>query len=300
LVLQGLACQSAEKAGGEQVQPPVVQELIEEVTAVDFLRPKKLVFAVTPYFSAQTLKAEFEPLVKYLGEQLGLPVEFRFTESYSDMIALIGGPDIHIAVLSPLSYVRAKEANPELRLLATQIANGGPTYSAYIVTRADRGFTSIEDLRGKRFGFVDEQSTSGYLYALAWMQQRKLVPKDFFSEIVYTGDHEKLIQMVASGKIDGGATSSSAYRIARLENLDDEAISILAKTGRIPYDAVVANPRLDPEMVAKIRQLILGLSTRVAEGRRVLGGPTNINGFVPADDSLYEDVRDALSTLNDK
>ena len=95
----------------------------------------------------------------------------------------------------------------------------------------------------------------------------------------------------------GNITSSSAYRVARLENPSIEAISILAKTGRIPYDAVVASPRLDPVLVAKIREAILGLSTRMAEGRRVLGGPTNINGFVPADTSLYEEVRKAQKAL---
>ena len=194
--------------------------------------------------------------------------------------------------------MRAKEANPDLVLLATQIANGAPTYSAYIVARADKGYSTIEDLRGKRFGFVDEQSTSGYLYALAWMQKRGISPDTYFSEVIFAGDHEKLIDMVSRGEVDGGATSSSAYRIARSENPATGMISILAKTGRIPYDAVVANPRLAPEMVAEIRKLILGLSTRVAEGRRVLGGPTNINGFVPSDDSLYEDVRDSLSALN--
>ncbi len=293
------ACREAEVRSSEGPIAASPAETLSSPSAEDTPTrwPKKLVFAATPYFGVEKIRAEFEPMTKYLTDRLGLPVEFRFIETYNEMIAQMDGPNIHLAVLSPLSFVTAKEANPDLILLAMQIANGAPTYSAYIVARADRGFSTIADLEGKRFGFVDPQSTSGYLYPMAWMVSHGIEPESFFSDIVYAGDHEKLIEMVSQGKVDGGATSSSAYRIARLENPSIEAISILAKTGRIPYDAVVASPGLDPVLVAKIREAILGLSTRLAEGRRVLGGPTNSNGFVPADTSLYEEVRKAQKAL---
>ena len=262
--------------------------------------PDKLVFAATPYFGVEKIKAEFEPLTQFLTDRLGLPVEFRFIETYSEMIRRMSGPEIHLAVLSPLSFVTAKKSNPGLILLATQIANGAPTYSAYIVARADQGVETVDDLSGKKFGFVDRQSTSGYLYPRAWMAARGIVPSEFFSEVIYAGDHEKLIAMVADGTVDAGATSSSAYRIARTENPSIGALAILAKTGRIPYDAVVASAGLHPDLVDKVRNALLGLSTRGAEGRRVLGGPTNINGFVPAEQALYDEVRMAQEALEEE
>ena len=71
----------------------------------------------------------------------------------------------------------------------------------------------------------------------------------------------------------------------------DTPFRILAKAGRIPYDAYCASSTLDPNFVEKLRDTLLGLSTRTEEGRQVLGGLTNINGFVVVGDDHYDEVR---------
>ena len=56
--------------------------------------------------------------------------------------------------------------------------------------------------------------------------------------------------------------------------------------------AYIATPKLPPVLVDEIRALLLGLSTRDEEGRRILSGrKTNINGFVEVKDNHYDDVR---------
>ena len=263
------------------------------------LNPDTIIFASTPYLGEGFLKDEFQPLVDYLAEKLGRPCELRMVDSYEKMIQLIGTAEVHLGVLSPLSYVRAKNSEPGLHLLASQVANGATTYSAYIISRNDVGVEDLSGLEGKRFGFVDKLSTSGYLYPMAEMKSLGLTPETFFSEILYAGDHEKLIEWVLDGKVDAGATSSSAFNIMKEKSPGKAKLSIIAKSGRIPYDAVVANARLSPDLVARAREAILGLNTQDELGRRVLRGPTNINGFVPAEDNLYIDVRRALTSVEE-
>ncbi|MBT6179071.1 MAG: phosphate/phosphite/phosphonate ABC transporter substrate-binding protein [Deltaproteobacteria bacterium] len=295
-LMTGLFCLGCVSQPEEKpASPPVVEPA--QPARTDFLNPDKIIFASTPYLGEGFLKDEFQPLVDYLAEKLGRPCELRSVASYEKMIELIGTQEVHLGVLSPLSYVRAKKAEPDLHLLASQVANGATTYSAYIVSRNDIGIESLIDLKGKRFGFVDKLSTSGYLYPMAEMRSLKIVPDKFFSEILYAGDHEKLIEWVLAGKVDAGATSSSAFNIMKDQAPGNEKLSIIAKMGRIPYDAVVANARLEPSLVAKAREAILGLNTQDELGRQVLRGPTNINGFVPASDNLYTDVRRALTSF---
>ena len=264
-----------------------------------WLNPETVVFASTPYFGAGLLKDEFKPFVEYLSQKLGRPTRLRIVDSYEKMVELIKTEEVHLGVLSPLSYVRAKKAQPDLRLLASQVANGATTYSAYIITRSDSGITDLPSLKDKRFAFVDKLSTSGYLYPMAELKGLGIEPETFFSQVHYAGDHEKLMRWVMEGKVDAGATSSSAFNIMKDQADGGQALTIIGKSGRIPYDAVVANARLAPSLVEAAQGAILSLSTQDAEGREVLRGPTNINGFVPAQDTLYSDVRRALTLLGE-
>lgn len=290
-----VGCQSDVKP---KLERPESAEL-ETEPEVEWLNPETIVFASTPHLGAGLLTDEFQPFVGYLTEQLGRPTELRIVESYEKMIRLIESGEVHLGVLSPLSYVRAKKLQPGLRLLASQVANGATTYSAYMVARTDSGILDVQGLKGKRFGFVDKLSTSGYLYPMAELKGLGIEPETFFSEVVYAGDHEKLIQWVLEGKVAAGATSSSAFNIIKNKAGVGQSLTIIGKSGRIPYDAVVANARLAPELVTKAQKAILRLNTQDAAGREVLSGPTNINGFVPAQDNLYTDVRRALTLLRE-
>lgn len=263
------------------------------------LNPDTLIFACTPYYGEGLMRDEFEPMMAYLSKKLGKEVKLKLVDSYDEMIALMNSTKVHLAVLSPLSYVRAKKAQPRLHLLASQIANGASTYSAYVIARRADQFTSLKALKGKRFGFVDRHSTSGYLYPMANFAAAGIVPETYFSEVLFAGDHEKLVSWVASGHVDAGATSSSAFNMMRIDAKGGPRLAIVAKSGRIPYDAVVANPRLAPSLVESARSAILELSTRGKEGRKILQGPTQINGFVPATDGLYSDIRRVLQDLGE-
>ena len=248
--------------------------------------PDPMLIGFTPYLPKEQLQQEFKPLVEHVAAEVGVGIEMRFFSSYSGLARAIASGDIHLAVLSPFAYVDAKEKNPDLVLLVAQIADGSSTYSAYIVTRADSGFRTIQDLKGQSFGFVDKKSTSGYLYPMAYLHNLGIEPRSFFGSIEYTGNHTTLVRKVLNKKIAAGATYSAPFRLAQ-----DQGLKILAKTGRIPYDAYCASTGLAVALTQKVRKALLGLSTRTEAGRGILQGLTNINGFVAVEDEQYNEVR---------
>lgn len=262
-------------------------------------RPSELVLGLTPFLSEAQMRREFVPVAKYLGSKIGISVSVRTASSYADLAKLLFAREVDLAVLSPLAYVKARRTNPNLVLLLTQIADGSPTYAAYIVTRDDAGMRTVHDLKGKRFAFVDRQSASGYLYALAHLKKAGIEPHSHFASVVFAGNHGKVVDMVLNGEADAGATYSTAVKIARVERPDSERLKILAKTGRIPFDAYCASPSLQQSLIEEIRAALLNLSTRTEEGRRVLRGVTAINGFVQVRDDHYDEVRRVARFLED-
>jgi phosphonate transport system substrate-binding protein len=253
--------------------------------------PNPLVIGLLPVFAPEQMVRQFSPFASYLGRQLDTTVELRLAETYEEMLELMQKGEIDLAQLSPFVYVSVKEKVPDIELIATNIAEGSPTYSGYIVGRSDLGIRSIEELKGLRFGFVDEHSASGYLYPSAFLLSNGLEPEKDFRELVFTGRHDSLMNHLISGRIDAGATFSGALLNAEDAGLDIEQIEIIAKTGRIPYDAWVTRPALHPSVVARLQASLLSLSTRDRMGRRVLRPLKSINAFAPITDAHYDQVR---------
>ena len=90
-----------------------------------------------------------------------------------------------------------------------------------------------------------------------------------------TIDHAELV--------DVAATYAGALGVARKQGLDVGALRILAKTGRIPYDALVAGPHVSDRLAQRLTREVGRLNTQTEEGRRTL--PTSgvsVNGCLPA------------------
>ncbi len=253
--------------------------------------PRPLRFGLVPVFRPEDMAAAYGPLAAYLGEQLGTVVELKISPSYEESIALVAEDGVDLVQLSPLAYVKAKERTPSLQLLATNISEGSSSYSGYLLTRAKDNIRSLDELRGKRIGFVDEASASGYLLAYGFLLDHGIDPSTFFSERLMTRRHDLVISELIEGKHDVAATFSGALLNAEANGLDIYQVEIVAKTGRIPYDAWCVSGKLTPVVRARIRDVLLSLSTRTKEGRDRLAPLKSINAFTQAEDSAYDEIR---------
>ncbi len=251
----------------------------------------KLRLATTPYLEPEQLLRSHEPLAALLSESLGVPVELVATRSYDDVGGLLREGKADLGSFSPLAYVRAQRRDEGLTPLVSFIADGSATSAGYIVVRAEGGLTSLEELRGKRFAWVDPSSTSGYLYPRALLLQRGLDPDTFFGETAFLGNHEAALLSVHRGEFDATATWQGALpALQRSRGIDPLEFRIVAKTLRAPKDVFCARPGLPPEVAERVREVLLSLSVRDGRGRSVLG-PLHVNGFIPADAALYDEVR---------
>lgn len=257
--------------------------------------PDRVRFGLVGFWGTRTQEEAFEPVARFLFARIGVPVDLVAASRYDELGDWIFDGRVDIALVPPLAYVKAKARVPCLRLLRTMVVDGTVHYSGYIVVRDDSPVTRARDLAGRRIAFVEPSSASGFLFARHWLQAEGMDPDRNRVETAFLGSHEAVVQAVLSGEADAGATFQGALRRARQRGLDTASLRILAVTGRIPLDALVAAPDLDPGWVARLDEALDRLNTAHPEGRAALARLVDMVGWARSDDRLYDEVREVLA-----
>jgi phosphonate transport system substrate-binding protein len=174
---------------------------------------------------------------------------------------------------------------------------GATTYSSFFVARSEARIATLDDLRRRRVAFVDERSGSGFLFPYAALMRHGIDPeKDL--EMVFTGSHDRSIDMLIKGKVDAAAVSSGTLNNARRgEVIGVGSLRILHKAGRIPYDALCTIGAIPESGARKIAAAFGRLNTRTPEGREALYRARGLTGWVRVEDRRYDEIRKVLSTV---
>src|SRR5208283_5625824 len=109
------------------------------------------------------------------------------------------------------------------------------------------------------FAFVDPKSASGYVYPRAMLLESGIRPDKAFSEVVFAGDHGRVIAAVLDRRVDAGAVYDGAVRIAKASGLKTEDLEVLASTEPIPHDAIAVRADLDPGLAAQVQSALVGM-----------------------------------------
>ncbi len=246
-------------------------------------------YGVPVYAPIERIEETHQPLAHYLSERLQRPVELVVTHDF-ELAGELDSGEIGLAALSPYRYVVAKEAHPDLRLLATAVNPGGSSYVGQILVRPDSGITSLRDLVGKEMCFPSRESTSGYLYPRALFRQQGIDPDTAFRAVYFQGgDHEATLRALAAGECDGAAVYQSAVADA---GFDPQTFHPLASTPRIPYDAYCVSSDVPESEARAIRDALLSLEPNQPHTLAILGAHGALRGFARASDHDYDSVRE--------
>ncbi|MBF0224929.1 MAG: phosphate/phosphite/phosphonate ABC transporter substrate-binding protein [Desulfobacterales bacterium] len=260
-----------------------------------FEKPKILKFGVTPYLKEAVMRRAFQPFLNYLADQTGIKFELVITSDYSQLSQRMKVGEIDIGVFSPFAYVDGVKT-ADVRIFASQLADGGQaTYHGLIITHKNSKIKTIDNLKGKSFGFVDPKSASGFIYPRAMLISKGYNPSEFFSSTLFLGSHDKVIASVMDGSVDAGAVYEGAFHIALENKVPVDQLYVISKTDPIPYDAFTAQKNLSPIIVKEIQKSLIQLDRRTAKGKEILDNELRIDGFIIGDDSRYNVVRDAAA-----
>ncbi len=145
---------------------------------------------------------------------------------------------------------------------------------------------------GEEVLFVEEGSTSGYLYPSLQLKNAGI---DYTKDITqrYAGSHDGVISGLYNGDAKFGVTYDDARRTLRKTNPDvGEKVIAFAITEEIPNDVVAVRSNLPADMKEKIYTI---LSDYIAtdEGAAVMDEIYGWTGLVPAVNSEFDVVKQA-------
>ena len=145
---------------------------------------------------------------------------------------------------------------------------------------------------GEEVLFVEEGSTSGYLYPSLQLKNAGI---SYTSDIVqrYAGSHDGVISGLYNGDAKFGVTYDDARRTLRKTNPDvGEKVIAFAITEEIPNDVVAVRSDLPADMKEKI-YTILSEYISTDEGAAVMDEIYGWTGLVPAVNSEFDVVKQA-------
>jgi len=238
----------------------------------------KLVIVFVPSTQTEAIIFSGGQIARMLTVSLGIPVEAVVSTSFTAAVEAMCAGRADIGALNPFSYVLAHE-KCGVEVAAISVRFGLPYYRAQISVRADSGITKVEQLRGKRFAFVDPASTSGYLFPAAMLKKLGYDPDKFFGQTVFAGSHPNVILALYRGQVDGGATFEDARTNVQRQFPDVlDKVKPIAYTDPIPNDTWSVSARLPAELKAKIRDRLLRIA-QTPEGKDALKGLYDIEGL---------------------
>jgi len=262
-----------------------ISEVAEDLQteAVNFKKENEIIFGVNPFMEPQSIKKMYIPILERVCASIGFKARTVIVRSYDALSEGIEKGIIDIGWFSPFAYVNAHD-KCGVKPVVTPKVGGKSSYNGYIIARKDGEVKAMNDLKGKSFGYVDQNSASGYLYARDSIKNSNMNPDTIFSKVVFLGNHDNVINAVMQREIDAGATYNEAFEKAQANGVAVSELNIISKTDDIPKDALAARQDMPESIVEALRKAFV-------EFNNYEGIETKVQGFIESTDAQYDIIR---------
>ncbi len=175
-----------------------------------------LSFGVYSSDKPTAMAKQFQPILKqletHMTESLGEPVSLRLdvSSSYEQGREKLIKGEVDISRFGAVSYVLTKEEAPGIGIAALETHDGQKFFDGVIAVHADSSLTSIEQLKGKRFAFGNQDSTIGRYLSQLHLMSNGIHARDL-AAYDYLGRHDKVGAAVAAGQYDAGALKGNPF-----------------------------------------------------------------------------------------
>ncbi len=231
----------------------------------------------------------YQPLGDYLSKRVGMKMQLTVLPRYGNIIDNFVSTGIDGAFFGSFTYVLAHEKLGVEVLGRPLSLNGTSTYHGLIFVRKDSAITSVYQMKGKRFAFVDKATTAGYLLPLAYFKEQGINYRVFLKESYFAGTHEDAILDVVNRKADIGAAKNTVYeRLAASDDRINRELVILESSPEVPENGLAVRKSLDDSLKKKLKEALLTMH-EAPEGMKILEG-FGVQRFIETKNSDYQPV----------
>ncbi|MBA1201888.1 putative selenate ABC transporter substrate-binding protein [Pseudomonas capeferrum] len=237
------------------------------------------------------LLRKFKPLGDYLGQQLGMKVQFVPVSDYPAVVEALATNRLDMAWLGGFTFVQVHLKDPTATPLVQREQDSKFT-SKFITANPD--VHSLADLKGKTFAFGSISSTSGSLMPRYFMLKNDdIKPEGYFSRIAYSGAHDATAAWVQAGKVDAGVLNASVWdKLVASGKVDTDKVKVFATTPTYYDYNWTVRGNMDPALKDKIKAAFLALDPSKPEHKAILDLQA-ASRFIETRPSNYEGTEEA-------
>ncbi len=251
--------------------------------------------AIAPIVSPEKSVEMYAPFINYIGKRLERKPIALYRPTYSETNDLVRYRQCDIAIVCTYPFIRG-EKEFGMQVVAVPQIKGEIAYQSVILVPQASMAKTLLDLRGKRFASADIISTTGWLFPAMLLIDAGENPSRFFEEHIITGSHDRSLQAVIDGFVDGAAVHGLVYsQIVAEDPSILQKVRVLAKSAPFGIPPVVAHPELDPELKKELLSVLLTMHEN-ADGKSILE-KLQIDRFVVPSADLFSTLRLAISKL---
>ncbi len=247
-------------------------------------------------------------LADHLKKELGFEKVSLFPAAdYDGVIQGLLGGTLDVAGLGASGYaaVYIKDPKAVTPILTTQQKDGSTGYYSIGLALKSSGIKTIKDAKGKKLGYADPDSTSGYLVPLTQIPKDTGAPNDkFFASTQFNGGHENNLLAAYDGKVDvavddssglgdfmDGYTSGTFHKVVAKGSVDPNKLVEVWRSPLIPNGPVVVRNALGDAWIKKISDFYLALPKTDEKCFNAIEGG-DFTGYVPVKHDFYNAVVD--------
>jgi len=299
--------------------------------------PDKIVIGFVPSSEAGALVEDIKPLADYLTAQLGIEVEGFVSNDYTGLVEAMRSGQAQIGALPPYGLVQAvDQAGAEVILQSERFGSGtyhtqfftnnpdkyctvsAPEENIRVISDKDTTFLNcngtargnsdtpegpigIEALSnltpGTTVSFVEETSSSGYIFPATVLINAGLDPRDpSVITPLFAGSHDASVIAVCEGQAEVGVSFDDARTVATTDCDLQNKVVVFAYGPEIPNDGIAVAGDLQDSLKGAIKGALQAYA-ETEDGAKVLDSIYQITAFTDPNLDALQLVRDAVEKL---
>ncbi|MGR5063330.1 phosphate/phosphite/phosphonate ABC transporter substrate-binding protein [Photobacterium sp. DNB22_13_2] len=221
----------------------------------EWSNPSTLIFAYTPVEDPSVYASVWSEFLEHMEEKTGKSVRFFPVQNNAAQIEAMRSGRLHIAGFNTGSTPLAVNCSGFVPFTIMAGEDGSFGYEMEIITHADSGIESVEDLKGKNLAFTAQTSNSGFKAPSAILKaEYDMVPERDFTP-AFSGAHDNSVIGVAHKDYDAAAVANSVLqRMLDREVVKESDIKNIYTSQTFPTTAYGVAHNLHPELQEKIKE----------------------------------------------
>jgi phosphonate transport system substrate-binding protein len=248
-------------------------------------------------------------MVKYLQEQLHMPVQVVAVEGYGPTIEAMRAEKVDMISGSSLTYILAAQKAGAEAIAARGFPDGTlGGYRSVIAVPKDSPIYSMQELKAHArnivFAFAEPASTSGDLYPRVGLLDEGIDPERDFKKVVFAGNHLATVMTVKSGKVDAGAFMESMLdRLIATHKVAAGDVRVIWTSELIPEGPYAVRKALPEQLKKEIQAALVDMPSRDpalwANISSLYSTPATGTRIIAVNDATYDGLRKYATRVKD-